>query len=394
MDNDTLTVDAVTQGASGEVTINPDNTVTYTPAPDFYGGDSFTYTAGDGDGGAATATVTVNVNPVNDPPVADTGGPYYGDEGSPVPFDGTASDVDGDTLAYSWDFGDGTAPVSGTLTPYHLYVDDGVYTVTLTVDDGEGGTPALSTTVAVNNLAPVVEAGPDDGSFSGAVYNLTATFTDAGVLDTHTALIDWGDGSPPEAGTVNEANGSGTVSGSHVYTSPADYPVTVTVTDDTDPNSYGSDATTVAVIPLNADIDFDPDTLNLTSNGNWVTVFIELPEGADVNAIDGSTVVLNGVVSAYLGKQGWAKAESNDGNITDHDGDGIMARMVKFNMDEVKAILTPGEEVVITVSGLAGEIAFGGTDTIRVIDEGGKGKDNDKDNGKDKDNGNGKGKNK
>jgi len=394
VDNDTLTVDAVTQGASGEVTINPDNTVTYTPAPDFYGGDSFTYTAGDGDGGAATATVTVNVNPVNDPPVADTGGPYYGDEGSPVPFDGTASDVDGDTLAYSWDFGDGTAPVSGTLTPYHLYVDDGVYTVTLTVDDGEGGTTALSTTVAVNNLAPVVEAGPDDGSFSGAVYNLTATFTDAGVLDTHTALIDWGDGSPPEAGTVNEANGSGTVSGSHVYTSPADYPVTVTVTDDTDPNSYGSDATTVAVIPLNADIDFDPDTLNLTSNGNWVTVFIELPGGADVNAIDGSTVVLNGVVSAYLGKQGWAKAESNDGNITDHDGDGIMARMVKFNMDEVKAILTPGEEVVITVSGLAGEIAFGGTDTIRVIDEGGKGKDNDKDNGKDKDNGNGKGKNK
>ncbi|MFC1977957.1 PKD domain-containing protein [Chloroflexota bacterium] len=366
---------------SEQPAISANGTLTYTSAPDANGSANVTVQLHDNggieNGGqdiSPMQSFAITVEPVNDPPVADTGGPYSGNEGSPVSFNGTAYDVDGDTLQYSWDFGDNTTPVSGTLTPSHTYVNDGDYIVTLTVDDSEGGTTANSTTVTVNNLAPVVEAGPDAGSVSGAVCNLTVAFTDAGVLDTHTAMIDWGDGSPLEAGIVSESNGSGTVSGNHVYYVPASYRITVTATDAIDQNSNGSDFTTVNVIPLNADIDFDPDNINLTSSGNWVTVFIELPDGADVNAIDGSTVLLNGVVPAYLGKQGWAKAETEDSNMTDHDGDGIMARMVKFDMEAVKAILAPAEGVVITVSGLAGRITFSGTDTIRVINEGGKGK--------------------
>ena len=121
-------------------------------------------------------------------------------------------------------------------------------------------------------------------------------------------------------------------------------------------------------------IDFDPDTLNLTSNGKWVTVFIEMPEGYDVHDIDGSTVLLNDEVSAYLGKEGWAKADANDGNIMDHDGDGISERMVKFEMESVKQILAVGDEVEITISGLVDGIGFEGTISIRVIDKGGEGK--------------------
>ncbi len=58
---DTLTVDSVTQGAYGTVTINPTGTVSYTLTHVFSGTDTFTYTVSDGHGGFATATVTVHV---------------------------------------------------------------------------------------------------------------------------------------------------------------------------------------------------------------------------------------------------------------------------------------------------------------------------------------------
>jgi hypothetical protein len=85
--------------------------------------------------------------------------------------------------------------------------------------------------VRVNNVAPVVSAS-DDTVHVGTAISLDSSFTDAGVLDTHTATIDWGDGSPVEVGAVVEVSGSGTVSGSHLYAAIGVYTVTVTVTDD------------------------------------------------------------------------------------------------------------------------------------------------------------------
>ncbi|TEU16204.1 MAG: tandem-95 repeat protein [Dehalococcoidia bacterium] len=66
VDGDTLTVDSVTQGANGSV-INNGGNVTYTPALNFTGIDSFTYTISDGNGGTDTATVTVNVTVTETP---------------------------------------------------------------------------------------------------------------------------------------------------------------------------------------------------------------------------------------------------------------------------------------------------------------------------------------
>ncbi len=50
--------------------VNADGTITYTPAANYTGADSFSYTIGDGQGGSATATVSVTVSAVNDAPVA------------------------------------------------------------------------------------------------------------------------------------------------------------------------------------------------------------------------------------------------------------------------------------------------------------------------------------
>ena len=55
-------------------------------------------------------------------------------------------------------------------------------------------------------------------------------FTDAGVLDTHVASINWGDGTQSSA-VVTESNGSGTLAGNHVFKADGTYKVVVTVTD-------------------------------------------------------------------------------------------------------------------------------------------------------------------
>ena len=58
----------------------------------------------------------------------------------------------------------------------------------------------------------IVWAGADLATYPGEAVSLaSATFNDAGVLGSHTAAIDWGDGTPVEAGTVNEELGFGTV---------------------------------------------------------------------------------------------------------------------------------------------------------------------------------------
>jgi hypothetical protein len=55
-----LTVTGATQGAHGTTVVNANGTITYTPAADFSGTDSFTYTVSDGCG-SMTATVTITV---------------------------------------------------------------------------------------------------------------------------------------------------------------------------------------------------------------------------------------------------------------------------------------------------------------------------------------------
>jgi hypothetical protein len=63
-DSDPLTV-SVNNPSHGQVTVNSDKTVTYTPSSDYVGDDTFTYTVSDDKGGTATATVNVKVKQNN-----------------------------------------------------------------------------------------------------------------------------------------------------------------------------------------------------------------------------------------------------------------------------------------------------------------------------------------
>ncbi len=101
-DNDSLTVAAVTQGTNGSITINEDNTLTYTPDANFYGTDAFTYTISDGKNGTDTAMVNVTVITANNHPVITSTPPGKAAPGVLYTYKVEATDQDvGDCLTYS-----------------------------------------------------------------------------------------------------------------------------------------------------------------------------------------------------------------------------------------------------------------------------------------------------
>ena len=111
------------------------------------------------------------------------------------------------------------------------------------------------------------------------------------------------------------------------------------------------------VLQTETNIDFDPDVLNLKSKDNYVTTYIELPPGYDVSKINISGIRLNGTVPAL----------TKPTKVGDYDRDRIPDLMVKFDASAVKSLLTPGNQVEITITGEVAGIDFQGSDTIRVI---------------------------
>ncbi|MFC1610846.1 Ig-like domain-containing protein, partial [Myxococcota bacterium] len=89
---ETLTVTGVTQGTNGTV-VNNTTDVTYEPAADFAGVDTFTYTIGDGNGGSDTATVTVTVTNTNDNPDAIDDSDTVVEDSAPNTIDVLANDT-------------------------------------------------------------------------------------------------------------------------------------------------------------------------------------------------------------------------------------------------------------------------------------------------------------
>jgi PKD repeat protein len=163
------------------------------------------------------------------PPVGNAGGPYAAE--ATVTFNGSESfDPAGNTpLTYEWNFGDGS---TGTgVAPTHTYASDNTYTVTLVVTNSRGISSTTATTTAtIQNLPPVVDAGPSGGyAPPGGTYQLRATFSDQANDDPWSYTIDWKDGSPVEVGTKSDQSQIGL---SHVYTTEGEYSVRVTVTDE------------------------------------------------------------------------------------------------------------------------------------------------------------------
>ncbi len=142
----------------------------------------------DNEGAEDHALVSLNVN---NRPVADAGPQVFQDEGTAeeVYFDGTGStDSDGTLVSYVWDFGDGSATVTGT-NPRHSYLSAGNYVVTLTVTDNEGLSHSDTTLATVfgtvDTTGPLVQHTEiADGQPLGAPVTISATVTDPAGVQT------------------------------------------------------------------------------------------------------------------------------------------------------------------------------------------------------------------
>ncbi len=230
----------------------------------------------DPDGLTATAETTVEVQ--NVAPATEAGEGASLNEGDTFTRQGSFTDPGPDEWTATVDYGDGSGvqPLAlnadKTFALSHTYADDDdddAYTVVVTVTDDDGGTSSDELTVAVVNVAPELSAitAPVEPVEDGTTVEVSADFTDVGVLDTHTAEWDWGDESTL-AGDVTEADGQGVATGSHSYDAPGVYTIKVTVTDD----DGGLDESTYQYVVV-----YDPSG-GFVTGGGW----IDSPSGAYV----------------------------------------------------------------------------------------------------------------
>jgi len=188
-----------------------------------------TLTITDNDGSTASTSATKTV--LDRSPVASftssPSAPYTSDA---VTFNASASyDPDGTIASYFWTFGDGTNGTGMVVT--HSYVENGNYTVTLTVTDNDGSTASTSATKAVLNRPPVASF---TSSPSTPYTSETATFNSSASYDPDGTIVSYswnfGDGT----------NAIGMIA-THTYAENGTYTVTLTVTD-----NDGSTASTSA----------------------------------------------------------------------------------------------------------------------------------------------------
>ncbi|WP_344800224.1 tandem-95 repeat protein, partial [Litoribacillus peritrichatus] len=162
---DVSTVTVVVGPTNGSVTAQSDGSFSYTPAADFNGSDSFTYTVKDDqDAVSSQATVSITVNSVNDAPVAANDVAVLLEDSSlDINVAGNDSDVDS-TLNLS-SLNVAAQPAQGTVTlvnnmfrytPAQNF--DGNDQFTYTINDADGSTSNIATvaiTVQSVNDAPL-----------------------------------------------------------------------------------------------------------------------------------------------------------------------------------------------------------------------------------------------
>ena len=254
-----LVVSAVGAPNQGGTATSAGTHIIYTPALNFNGVETFTYTAADGQGGTDSATVTVNVTAVNDAPVLAPIGAKNVDEGALLSFTATATDIDlpPNSLSYSLDAGAPAGasidPVTGlfTWTPSEAQ-GPGVYPVAVRVTDD--GTPPLDDcetiqiTVAEVNQAPVLVPIGDKSVDEGVLLSFTASATDADLPpNSLTFSLDAG---APAGASIDPATGlfawtPGEAQG------PGVYPVTVRVTDNGTPPLDDYETIQITVVEVN-----------------------------------------------------------------------------------------------------------------------------------------------
>ena len=299
-DSSASSVQSVTQGANGSVSINNNGTLTYTPNANFNGADSFTYTNQEGN----TATVNVTVNPVSDDTVV-VNDSVTTDEDNAVTIDVLANDTDVDsapspvqsvtqgqngrvainengTVAYT-----PNANFHGSDSFSYMNAEGNTATVNVTVN------PVSDDTIVVNDDATTEED-------NAVTIDVLANDTDVDSAPSPVQSVTQGQNGTVtinENGTVTytpNANYSG--ADSFTYTNAEGNTATVNVTvtpaeptgptNPTDPVDVGTvvvndsatteedNAVTIDVVANDTDVDSDPSQVQSVTQGQNGTVTI------------------------------------------------------------------------------------------------------------------------
>ena len=221
---------------------------------------------------------------------------------------------------------------------------DGSHTIRLTATDVVGNSANTSINVTVDNTPPNVLLNLTNGTefYSDELWTVDFNATDSlSGIDTAVLTIDG-----------IEWNRSDIVD--MRYLSLGEHDVVVSAYDNA--GNHNSTSTNFTIKPLPAIVEISPKTLNINSNGNWITCFIEVPSYSP-ELIDVSTLILNGTIHA----------EIHPIYIGDNNGNTASDLMVKFNRSEVQSIVHTGE-FTLYLEGKVDDAAFLGEAQIIVID--------------------------
>ena len=162
-----------------------------------------------------------------------------------VPRDGGGNALSGCPVGWS-SSPPGPATVSATGLVTGVAVGAAIVTA---ATQGVSGASSITVVSSTNN-APTLDAVSDPVGTEGASVALSASFSDLDPGDVHTATVDWGDGSPVQAGTVDQDND--TFAAAHVYADDGVYTVTVMVSDGRGGVGQGAARATISNVPPTA----------------------------------------------------------------------------------------------------------------------------------------------
>ncbi len=205
-------------------------------------------------GGTVVAAATVNVQQPS------AGGLSVVNEGTPYTLALSGSSAGANSIT-SWGvgWGDGSADTlpGNPSSAVHTYTAGGqTYDITPTAYGGGKSYPAGTVPVLVNDVPADVTAPASLSNAVGQATDLSATFTDPGVGETHTALVQWGDGTTSTA-TVTTAGGVDTVTASYTYPLHGTYAATLTVVD-----SGGA----TAIVPFTVAVAYVPPAVSIAAS--------------------------------------------------------------------------------------------------------------------------------
>jgi uncharacterized repeat protein (TIGR01451 family) len=232
--------------------------VVFTPATNYLGTLTLTYTITDNVGGTNSSYVTVLVT--NIPPLANPDS-YTVAENSTNTLTPLANDVvetpGGVLQIIGVSPTNGTAVISGTNVIFTPTPDfRGTATIGYTIIDGIGGTNSSLITVTVTNLAPV--ANPDSYAITENTTNLFAVLANDVVRTSGGSL---------SLVSVSTTNGTAAVSGTNVVFTPApNYLGTLTLTYTITDNVGGTNSSYVNVLVTNIPPLASPDSYTVAEN--------------------------------------------------------------------------------------------------------------------------------